>query len=108
VGLALGANIGAVALAVAGSAWLWARAAESGLPSSYGHSATPVLEEVQVPLAVDPRGRAHFEPRIASAPRLASPSRPRKAAPGRQHAPRVARPARGAAGCVAAIATVPG
>jgi len=64
IGLALGANIGAVAVAVAGSAWLWARAAESGLPPTYGHSPTPVVEDAYVPLAVDPRGRAPFERRV--------------------------------------------
>jgi hypothetical protein len=65
IGRALGANVGAVAVAVGGSAWLWARAAESGLPATYGHSPTPVVEEAYVPLTVDPRGRTPFERPLA-------------------------------------------
>ncbi|HKG11155.1 MAG TPA: hypothetical protein VKB07_11330, partial [Gaiellaceae bacterium] len=64
IGLALGANIGAVAVAVAGSAWLWACAADSGLPQTYGQSPTPVVEDAYVPLTVDPRGRTPFERRV--------------------------------------------
>jgi hypothetical protein len=78
-GLALGANIGAVALALAGSAWLWARAAESGAPYSYGSALTPVLEEAQVPLAVDPRGRAPFERRVVVPQKAKAKPRARKA-----------------------------
>lgn len=60
---ALGANVGAVAVALAGSAWLWLRAAESGLPASQGQNLLPVLEDVQVPLAPDPRVTGPFERR---------------------------------------------
>ena len=53
--LAVGANVVAVGVALTGSGWLWLRAVESDLPAYHDPSLRPVLEEVRVPLAVDPR-----------------------------------------------------
>src|SRR5215510_2561903 len=78
--LAVAANVGAVGIAVAGSAWLWMRAADSSLPVSTGQTLPPVLEEVQVPYAPDPRAGAPFTRRFVvevtrRAPRRTAPRR---------------------------------
>ncbi|HEV3480284.1 MAG TPA: hypothetical protein VG144_12675, partial [Gaiellaceae bacterium] len=51
-GIALAANVGAAGISLAGSAWLWARAAESITPPALAPSLPPVVSEVSVPYAV--------------------------------------------------------
>src|SRR5262245_46043424 len=86
--LAVAANVGAVGIAVAGSAWLWMRAADSSLPVSTGQTLPPVLGEVQVPYAPDPRAGAPFTRRIVvearRAPHRTAPRRVPRAHDGRR------------------------
>jgi hypothetical protein len=73
--LAVAANVGAVGVALAGSAWLWLRAADSSLQTSLGQTLPPALEDVQVPFAPDPRADGPFARRPVVKLRRASPRR---------------------------------